>query len=141
MLAFDVRHLELGIVTALTAVLAAVAVPRNTPASAPGMPAPSPEPVAVRHTEVASIACDEPGIQTVVLTGRVHSRDVTTLFIHFAELPAGYTVMTGAKGDFEIRIPRTELGVTDLCALPTAGRQTEFNDASLSIEYAMQFER
>lgn len=144
MLAFDVRHLELGIVTALTAALAAFAVPRGTPASAPAMPAPSPESVAVRHTVVATIACDEAGIQTVVFKGRVHmlgAHQMATLHLQFAEMPRGYAVMTGARGEFEVRIPRSELGVVDLCTLPTARSGAAFKDDALSVEYVLQFER
>jgi hypothetical protein len=142
-LAIDVRHFELGIVTVLTAALTAISVPCGSPASAPAMPAPSPEPVAVRHTEVSAIACDEPGIQTIVLKGRVESLGEMsgTLHFRFAELPSGYAVMTLANGEFEVRIPRGELGITDLCSLPTAGRDAAFRDAQLSVEYALLFER
>ena len=108
------------------------------------MPAPSPEPVAIRIQETASIACDEPGIQTIVFAGRVHSNDpaFNTMHFRFAEMPSGYTVMTGSSGEFEVRVPRAEMRVTDLCALPTAGlRNTAFKDAQLSIEYVVQFER
>lgn len=143
-LALEVRHLELGILAALTGVLAVAAAPKCAPPSAPGMPAPSPEAVAVRIQETAAIACDEPGIQTIVFTGRVHSADpaLTTMHFRFAEMPSGYTVMTGSSGAFEVRIPRNEMGVTDLCSLPTAGlRNSAFKDAQLSIEYVVQFER
>jgi hypothetical protein len=143
-LALEVRHLELGILAALTAVLAANAAPRCAPASVPGLPAPSPETVAIRIQETASIACDEPGIQTIVFAGRVRSFDpaLSTMHFRFAEMPSGYSVMTGSTGEFEVRIPRNEMGVTDLCALPTAGlRNSAFKDAQLSIEYVVQFER
>ena len=95
-------------------------------------------------TSFASIACDEPGIQTIVFTGRVHSNDpaFNTMHFRFAEMPSGYTVMTGSSGAFEVRVPRSEMSVTDLCALPTAGlRNSAFKDAHLSIEYVVQFER
>lgn len=108
------------------------------------MPAPSPEPVAVRQTLTSVIACDEPGIQTIVFKGTVQSADpalVATFHFRFAELPDGYAVMTGARGDFEVRIPRAELGVTDLCALPTSKRAALFTDSQLSLEYTLQFER
>ena len=145
MLALDVRHFELGIVTALTAALAAFAVPGGTPASAPAMPCPSPEPVAVRETQVSAIACNEPSIQTIVFKGRVNALDpdmMATFHFRFADLPDRYSVMTGAHGDFEVRIPRAELGVVDLCSLPTAGlRNAAFKDEQLSIEYVLQFER
>ena len=48
---------------------------------------------------------------------------------------------TGARGEFEVRIPRAELGVTDLCSLPTSGKNASFDDGQLSFEYALQFER
>jgi hypothetical protein len=108
------------------------------------MPAPSAEPVAVRQTLTSAIACDEPGIQTIVFKGAVRSADpalVTTLHFRFSELPNGYTVMTGARGAFEVRVPRAELGVSDLCALPTSKRAALFTDSQLSIEYTLQFER
>lgn len=142
-LALDVRHLELGIVTALTAALA-FASPRATSGSAPGMPAPSPEPVSVRQTATSAIACDDPGIQTIVFTGHVHSADpaLTTLHFQFAELPDGYSVMTGANGAFEVHVPRAELRVADLCSLPTSTlHSASFSDSQLSIEYVLQFER
>ena len=141
-LALDVRHLELGIVSLVTATLAALAVPRNCPASAPGMPAPSPEPVAVREKTVSAIACDDPAIQTVVFRGRFeHASGIDTLHFQFAEMPRGYAVMmTGSSGEFEVRVPREELGIVDLCTLPTSNTAA-FKDAQLSIEYALQFER
>ncbi len=143
-LALDVRHLELGIVTALTAALAAFSCPCGTGASAPAMPAPSPEAVAVRQTLTSAIACDEPGIQTVVFKGTVQSIDPAlqaTFHFRFAELPDGYSVMTGARGVFEVRVPRDELGVVDLCSLPTSKRNALFTDSQLSVEYTLQFER
>ncbi len=142
MLALDVRHLELGIVSLVTATLAAVAIPSNCPASAPGMPAPSPEPVTVREKTVSAIACDDPGIQTVVFRGRFEhaSGSATTLHFQFAEMPRGYAVMmTGSRGEFEVRVGREELGIVDLCTLP--GTTTAFKDAQLSVEYDLQFER
>ena len=108
------------------------------------MPSPSPEAVAVRQTVTTAIACDEPGIQTIVFRGTVHSADpalVATFHFRFAELPDGYAVMTGARGDFEVRVPRAELGVTDLCALPTSKRAALFSDSQLSLEYTLLFER
>lgn len=150
MLALDVRHLELGIVTGLTAAAAAlalataaVAVPRSCPASAPAMPAPSPEPIAGRVKAVVPITCNDPLVQTVVFTGRVHAlgEGIDTLHFQFAEMPRGYTVMTGPRGEFEIRIPRSELGIIDLCSLPTSGKNAAFHDGQLSLQYAMQFER
>jgi hypothetical protein len=142
-LALDVRHLELGIVSIVTATLAGLAVPRNCPASAPAMPAPSPEPVAMRETIVSSIACDDPSVQTVVFKGRFeHASGIETLHFQFAEMPRGYAVMmTGASGYFEVRVPREELGIVDLCTLPTSGNTAAFKDAQLSVEYALQFER
>lgn len=149
MLALDVRHLELGIVTALTAGAAALAiataalsVPRACPASAPAMPAPSPEPVAGRVKGVVPVTCNDPLVQTVVFKGRVDALGSgDTLHFHFAEMPRGYAVMTGPRGEFEIRIPRSELGIVDLCGLPTSNKNATFNDGQLSLEYALQFER
>lgn len=145
-LALDVRHLELGIVTALTAALAAMAVPCGAPASAPAMPAPSPEPVTIRQTQVTSIACDDTNIETIVLKGRVHAlgrNQLATFHFRFAELPSDYAIMvSGANGGFEVRIPRAELGIANLCSLPTAGmRNASFSDGQLSIEYVLEFER
>ena len=111
-------------------------------ASPARMPPPSDEPVAIGETAVAAIACDHPSIQTIVFKGRVHSAvESTSLLLQFAELPAGYAVMTTPRGEFEIRVPRAELGVEDLCSLPTSGRNAAFKDAQLSIEYVIEFER
>lgn len=99
----------------------------------------------MRQTLVSAIACDEPGIKTIVFTGRVHALDpnmMATFHFRFADMPDRYSVMTGARGEFEVRIARDELGVVDLCSLPTAGlRSAAFKDEQLSIEYVLQFER
>jgi hypothetical protein len=144
-----VRPLELGIVTFLsagvTAALAIAALPCPAPASAPSMPAPDPEPLIVPHTETSTIACDDPSVQTVVFKGRVNAIDkdlYATFHFRFADLPDRYTVMTGPHGEFEVRVSRAELGLLDLCTLPTSGlRNASFKDAQLSLEYVLSFER
>lgn len=147
MLATDVRTFELGIITALTAALASglAAIPATIPASAPGMPAPSPEPLGISVRETAPIACDAEGVTTVVFRGVVNALDhekMATFHFRFADLPSRYMVMTGASGHFEIRIPREEVGITDLCALPSSGMHpARFQDAQMSIEYDLTFER
>lgn len=109
------------------------------------MPAPSPEPVQGRITETAAIACNAEGVTTVVFKGKVSSLDPderVTFHFRFADLPSRYSVMTGARGEFEIRIPREELGILDLCTLPSSGqRPASFHDASMSIQYELSFER
>lgn len=145
MLATDVRHLELGIACALTIGLAVLALPASVPPSAPGMPAPTPETVAVRDTHTTTIDCAEPGITTVVFRGTVHAIDPdmrATFHFRFADLPSRYSVMTGANGRFEIRIPRDELGYLDLCELPSSGqRPALFHDSQMTIRYELAFER
>jgi len=144
-LATDVRHLELGIACALTAGLAILALPTSIAPSAPGMPAPTPEIVHVRDAKTATIDCAEPGITTVVFRGTVHAIDPdmrATFHFRFADLPSRYSVMTGANGGFEIRIPRDELGYLDLCELPSSGqRPALFHDAQMTISYELAFER
>jgi hypothetical protein len=147
-IATDVWHRGLGIVTTLTvATLAAVAlvVPRPAPPAAAAMPAPTPETVAVQDTETQAIDCNDRGITTVVFHGTVHAIDPdmrATFHFRFADLPSRYSVMTGANGAFEVRVPRDELGYLDLCQLPSAGRRpASFQDSTLSIEYDLSFER
>jgi hypothetical protein len=151
-LAIAVRHRELGIAiaaaAALTAALAAASAALTCPAAAavsPAMPSPSPEPVRGRVTVAAPIACDAPGISTIVFKGQVTSLaddQQATFHFRFADLPSSYAVMTGARGTFEVRIPRDELGATDLCSLPSSGqRPASFRDASLAIHYELSFER
>jgi hypothetical protein len=152
-LATAVRHRELGIVIAATAVLtgalaAAAALTCSCPTkapSAPAMPGPSPEPERGRVALSVPIACDAPGITTIVFKGQVTSLDAdqrVTFHFRFADLPSSYAVMTGARGQFEVRIPRDELGVTDLCSLPSSGqRPASFRDASMAIHYELSFER
>jgi hypothetical protein len=144
-IATDVRHLGLGIFTALTVGALALACPRSAPASAPGMPAPSPEAVGVRETETTAIDCSDHGINTVVFRGTVHALDPdmrATFHFRFADLPSRYSVMTGANGAFEVRVPRDELGYLDLCDLPSSGRRpATFSDGTMSIEYDLTFER
>lgn len=158
--AFDVRHLELGIVTALTAALAVAAIPRATPPSAPGMPGPSPEPIAERlpsfygvrmypaqpaSDATAPAGCDARDVTTVIVRGRISALDpdtFATFHFRFADLPSRYTVTTGAKGAFEIRIAREELGDLDLCKLPMSGqRPARFQDESMTLQYEVAFER
>ena len=109
------------------------------------MPAPTEESVVVRHTETAPVACNAEGVTTVVFRGAVHALDPdarATFHFRFADLPSRYSVMTGANGSFEVRIPREELGVLDLCDLPMSGqRPASFRDASMTIEYELTFER
>jgi hypothetical protein len=144
-IATDVRQLGLGIFTVLTVGALALASPRPCPASAPAMPAPSPEVVTVRDTETAAIDCTDHGITTVVFRGTVHALDPdmrATFHFRFADLPSRYSVMTGANGAFEVRVPRDELGYLDLCDLPSSGRRpASFSDSSMSIEYDLSFER
>jgi hypothetical protein len=144
-LAIVVRHLELGIVAALTTGLALLALPCPTGPSAPGMPAPTPETVAVRATETMAIDCADHGINTVVFRGTVHAIDPdmrAAFHFRFADLPSRYSVMTGASGAFEVRIPRDELGYLDLCQLPSSGqRPALFHDAQMTISYELAFER
>ncbi len=145
MLATDVRHLELGIVAALTAGLAVLARPASIGPGAPGMPAPPPETIHIRHAQTVPIDCAEPGITTVVFRGTVHAIDPdmrATFHFRFADLPSRYSVMTGANGAFEIRIPRDELGYLDLCELPSSGqRPALFHDSQMTIRYELAFER
>jgi hypothetical protein len=144
-LATEVRRLELGIVAALTAALAAVTLSDGSGPSAPVMPAPSPEAVAVRDVETAPVDCADHDITTVVFHGTVHALDPdqrATFHFRFADLPSRYVVMTGPNGDFEVRVPRDELGYLDLCQLPSAGRHPAvFQDSSMFIEYELSFER
>jgi hypothetical protein len=155
-LAIAVRHRELGIAIAATAGLtgalaaAAAVLTCSCPTgalSAPAiaMPSPSPEPVRGRVTVVVPTACDAPGISTIVFKGQVTSLaddQQATFHFRFADLPSSYAVMTGARGTFEVRIPRDELGATDLCSLPSSGqRPASFRDASLAIHYELSFER
>jgi hypothetical protein len=144
--ATNVRTFELlGIITALTAGLALCVLPNVAPASAPAMPSPSPEPLGIRLRETRSIACDADGVSTVVFRGRVQALDpdrFATFHFSFAEMPSRYMVMTGAKGAFEVRVPRAELGIVDLCALPSSDvRPARFEDDQMSIEYELTFER
>jgi hypothetical protein len=144
-IATDVRHIGLGIVTTLTVAAVALLAPRPTPPTAATMPAPAPEAVAVRDTETQAIDCSDRGITTVVFHGTVHAIDPdmrATFHFRFADLPSRYSVMTGANGAFEVRVPRDELGYLDLCQLPSSGRRpASFHDSSLSIEYDLSFER
>jgi hypothetical protein len=151
-LVIAVRHRELGIVIAATAALSGAAAAVSGPtarraepsASAPAMSSPSPEPVRGRVAMTVPVACDAPGISTIVFTGQVTSLaddQQATFHFRFADLPSPYTVMTGARGNFEVRIPREELGATDLCSLPSSGeRPARFRDASMAIQYELSFE-
>lgn len=109
------------------------------------MPAPTPESVIVRHSETAPVACNAEGVTAVVFKGTVHALDPdtrATFHFRFADLPSRYSVMTGANGSFEVRIPREELGVLDLCDLPSSGtRPASFRDDSMTISYELTFER
>jgi hypothetical protein len=144
-LANEVRSHGLGIVSILTAGLAIAALGRNTPASAPAMPSPSPEPIGIRLSETRPIACDAEGVTTVVFRGQVHALaqdQFATFHFRFADLPSRYMVMTGKDGGFEIRIPREEIGIVDLCALPSSDvHPARFQDSQMSVEYELTFER
>jgi hypothetical protein len=144
-IATDVRQFGLGIVTTLSVAALAVLARQPAPAGATGMPAPAPETVSVPHTETRAIDSSDHGITTVVFRGTVHSIDPdqrATFYFRFADLPSRYSVMTGANGAFEVRVPRDELGYLDLCQLPSSGRRpASFHDSSMSIEYDLTFER
>ena len=144
-LALDVRH---GLPTALSAAVtvALIGIGSGSPGRAsPAMPAPGPESVEISEQTTAQIGCEDPAVQTVVFTGRVHALDpdlYATFNFRFADLPERYVVVTGAHGDFEVRVSRKELGLLDLCSLPLAGdRAAQFADAQLSITYHLSFER
>lgn len=109
------------------------------------MPEPTPEAVDVRDSATAPVSCNADGVTSVVFKGTVQALDPdhrATFHFRFADLPSRYSVMTGANGSFEVRIPREELGVLDLCDLPMSGqRPASFRDASMTIEYELTFER
>jgi hypothetical protein len=145
-LAFDVRH---GFALALSAaptvaLFAAGSLSHGAASAAPAMPAPEPEQVELGVQATAQIGCEDPSVQTVVFTGRVNALDpdvYATFNFRFADLPDRYTVVTGAHGEFEVRVSRKELGLLDLCTLPLAGvRAAQFQDAQLSITYHLSFE-
>jgi hypothetical protein len=153
-LALDVRT---GIATALaaTTTIALLVLPAHdsrrwtcgttVAAATPAMPDPDPEPVVTREATAAPLTCEDPGVQTVVFKGRVNALDdgeLMTFHFRFADLPARYTVVTGAHGEFVVRVSREELGLLDLCTLPMSGlRAAQFHDGQLSIEYTLSFER
>lgn len=118
----------------------------SMPAAMPApLPAPMAEELAVRHTGTAGGECNAEGVTAVVLKGTIHALDPdqrATFHFRFADLPSRYSVMTGANGSFEVRIPREELGVLDLCDLPSSGtRPASFRDESMTISYELAFER
>ncbi len=117
------------------------------------MPDPSPEqlaeaPVVETQSLTDVDTCDDAGVTAVVIRGRITSLD-PEMQAHFrirlADVPSRYEAITGRDGLFEVRIPRRELGATDLCTLPLRGQHpatsaTAFAGSRMTVQYKLYFE-
>jgi hypothetical protein len=141
----------LGLVTLLTAALAAMA-PRTAARPPAVMPDPTPEQLAVAPAvETQSLTdmdtCNDAGVTAVVVRGRITSLDPSMqarFRIRLADVPSRYEAVTGDDGQFEVRIPRRELGATNLCELPIRGVRpaaAAFAGSSMTVQYQLHFER
>lgn len=145
-----VSKLDLGLLALLTAALAAFTP--HTMARPPAvMPDPTPEQLAVAPAiETQSLTdvntCGDAGVTAVVVRGRITSLD-PSMQAHFrirlADIPSRYEAVTGDDGRFEVRIPRRELGATNLCELPIRGVRpaAAFAGSSMTVQYHLHFER
>lgn len=135
----------LGLVTLLTGALAALtpraeAPPDLTPEqldAAAGIELPSP-------TELRT--CVDADVTSIVVRGRITSLDPgmqARFHIRLADIPSRYAAVTGDDGRFEVRIPRSDLGTTDLCALPINGLHpatSAFSGSNMTVSYQVSFE-
>jgi hypothetical protein len=114
------------------------------------MPDPSPEQLAQPPViETQSLTdvdmCSDAGVTAIVVRGRITSLDPAMqarFRIRLAEVPSRYEAITGTDGLFEVRIPRRELGVTDLCTLPLHGQHpaAAFAGSHMTVQYKLYFE-